>query len=688
MKPKPMTEDEIGSVVGAAIDDAISFVEAEIAPQRIRSQRYFDGQVDIGHEEGRSKVVATKCRDVVRAIKPSLMRVFLSHQRPVEFVPKKPEDVFAAEQATSYVQWLFNENHGFRLLNDVFDDAMIKKVGIVKAYYEEYGDIEIDEYTALSDEAFALIVNDPEVEVIEHSAREEEGPMGPITLHDAKVSREKAGGKICIESVPPEEFFVDASARNLETAYICGHRTEMRVGDLAQMGFDFDEVVGLGEDASAVDDEEDFARRGWVETTENKVDPSMRVVTVTECYMRMDIEGTGVPRMYSFICGGTKHKLLRHELCDEVPFAVFEVDPIPHSFFGRATVELVMPDQDAATVMLRAMLDNVNLTNTPRLIVNDARVNMDDVLNNEIGGIIRVEEMGAVQPIAVPFAAESTLPAMQYFDDLVEAKTGVSRASAGLDPDALQGATATAVAATMGAAAGQVEVIARNLAEGGMRQLFRLLLRLVHKHVSPGEMMRLNGRFVPVDPRGWNVHMDLIANVGLGTGQAEERKAVLRETLAMQRETWAQYGPGNGLVSMTQMWNTLADILAASGLHNATRYVGPMDPETEAFLIQQAEQMRQAQQGEASDPAQALVQAEQVKAQTKAQSDMARLQFEAQKFAAEHSREMRRDAAQDDRERDKMLQDLFLRAAQIVGQHDTAVDVAAVRQMQQQPRPY
>jgi hypothetical protein len=76
---KPKSRGEIESIVQAAIGDAVDFVESEISQDRIKAQRYYDGRVDIGHEDGRSKVVSTKVRDTVRAVKPSLMRVFPEH---------------------------------------------------------------------------------------------------------------------------------------------------------------------------------------------------------------------------------------------------------------------------------------------------------------------------------------------------------------------------------------------------------------------------------------------------------------------------------------------------------------------------------------------------------------------------------------------------------------------------------
>jgi hypothetical protein len=64
-----------------------------------------------------------------------------------------------------------------------------------------------------------------------------------------------------------------------------------------------------------------------------------------------------------------------------------------------------------------------------------------------------------------------------------------------------------------------------------------------------------------------------------------------------------------------------------------------------------------------------------MKAQGKMQSDMMKLQLDAQKAAA-----------QDDRERDKMAQDLFVDAAKIAGQYGTAVDVQRVKAEQDKLR--
>ena len=254
-----------------------------------------------------------------------------------------------------------------------------------------------------------------------------------------------------------------------------------------------------------------------------------------------------------------------------------------------------MDDQDASTSILRGILDNVAMTNNPRIGIVEGAVNVDDVLNNEIGAIVRMRQAGAVQDLGVPFHAGQTLSALTYMDQLVEQKTGVSRASMGLDPDAMQSTTKAAVTATIQAAAGQVEVMVRNLAVG-MRDLFGIMLRTAIKHSDEEQSMQMNGQFVQVDPRVWKADMDIGINVGLGTGREEEKMMALQQIFQVQQQVYAQYGPMNGVVTLTNIRNSLADILAASGIRNSERYFAPMTPEIEQQMMMQQQQMMMGQQ--------------------------------------------------------------------------------------------
>ncbi|BAQ90220.1 portal protein [uncultured Mediterranean phage uvMED] len=701
MKIEAMDDETVQGIIQKAVEDAVDFIEAEITEPRLKSQRYYDGEVDIGYEDGRSRVVATKCREVVKSLKPSIQRVFLSTENVVEFVPRMPEDVPMCEQMTKFANYKFMQNDGYRLLNDVFQDAMVKKCGIAKVMYEDQTKSEIHEFRNLTDEEFNYLIEPDEVTVLEHtktveaSIEDEEGLEVETVIHDVKISRQKTEGDISITSIPPEEFFVDRNARSIDDFFVIGHRTDMTIGDLLAMGFDHEEVHNLQGDMATFEAESEFERRNYAvdEDDDESVDPTSRKVVVTEAYMKLDKEGTGKPLMYCFILGGSSYKVLSCELADQVPFAVFEVDPEPHAFFGSSLVDLVMDDQDAATSMLRGVLDNVALTNNPGLEIVDGQVSVDDLLNNEIGRIVRVKQAGSIREQVVPFTAGSTLPALQYFDTLVENKTGVSKASQGLDANVLQSASATAIAATMQGAAGQAEVIARNLAEGGMRRLFKLIANSIINNSSKEEIIRLNNEFVEVDPRSWNADADMMVNVGIGTGREAEKSAVLRETLQMQMSVWQQYGPTNGLVTMTNVRNTLADLLNSVGLRNTDRYYLPVTMESEQQLIQQkqqeaAQQQMLAQGQQQTDPNQAFMATEQMKAQTRAQVDMAKLQLDAQKSASDNEFRMHELAMKDDLQRDEMVQDLAVKVAEILGKYETAVDTTAIKAEQEKVRPH
>ena len=683
--PQPMKPDQIESIVSEAVTDALDFIESEVSEDRIKAQRYFEGECDLGYEEGRSKIVATKVRDTIRALKPSLMRVFLSNDKYVQYVARTPQEVNQAETATQYIHAHFTERNGYKVMADAIHDSLLKKTGIVKVYWDTYETGQMYDLTGLTEQEYMMIAQEDGVEIVEQSVEtsmtmDEFGTEIESPIYDVKVLKRKEEGKLCVDPVPPEEFFVDRSAKSIDDFYVCGHRTEMRVGDLVAMGYDFEEVsqlTGISEHDTLAE-AEDFERRGYDQTDEEDIkDPSMRLVAVTEAYMRIDVDGTGIPQMHKVLLGGGQYRLLDYERCDDVPFAVYEVDPEPHAFFGRSVADLIIDDQDASTSILRGVLDNIAMTNNPRMSMVEGKVNIDDLLNNEIGSVVRMSEPGAVQQLTVPFSAGQVLGAAEYYDQIIEQKTGVSRASNGLDPDALQNTTATAVQMTQAAAAGHIEVIARNLAEGGVTRMFKLMLKLVAENSPDDVMMRLAGdQFAPIDPRSWNTDMAIEVNVGIGTGKEDQKAAALQSTLQTQMQIWQGYGPSNGLVGMTQIRNTLADILALGGMRNADRYYMPMNPQIEQQLVAQAQQQAaQQQQGQQDQQAQALVQAETIRAQAKAQSDMAKIQLDAQKALS-----------QDDRERDKMDQDLLIKAAEVIGKYGTAVDVERIKAMQAQPR--
>ncbi len=675
MPPRQLTDDEIQRALTRAVQEAVDHVAADVAPARIKAQRYVDGETDLGEEDGRSTVVATKARDTVRAVLPVLMRIFLQSGRPVEFSPSHAGAVAHAEQQTAYVESVIDRNRGFSLLYAAFWDALVKKNGIAKVIYCETPEVEVDEWSGLDVETVtAILAQDPDLEVLDYV----EEADGSLSL---KVSKTLTRGRIRIDAIPPETFFVSPGARSVDDfGTVIGHADPAaRAGDLVAMGFDHDQIQTLAE-VQARDDAEALERTDHAaDADEATLDPSMRRVLFTEAYMRADRDGTGVPRLHKFLCGGPDYTILRNadgtlavEPADENPFCNFVVDPIPHSFWGRSMVDILIEDQDAATSLLRGLIDSIHFANNPRTVILDGMVDEDSLLSNEYGSIWREKTTGAIREFALGATTPSAvLPAIQHFDAYIRAKTGVSDAAMGMGPDALRNTTATAADGILGAAQAVAELIARVLAETGMTDLARKVAALARQHPNPEEVIRVNGQFTPIDPRSWAAELEVKVNVGLGTGRHEDRVMGLMETIQAQMAAYQALGPGNPVVGLTEMRNAQADLLAARGLHNADRYWKPMNAEQEAQLLAQ---QAQAAQGQPQDPASlALIGAEQVKGQVALQNTQMKVQADLVKAAAK-----------DDLERDRMAQDLALAQTQQAQQ----VNEARLRAEQAAARPY
>lgn len=169
------------------------------------------------------------------------------------------------------------------------------------------------------------------------------------------------------------------------------------------------------------------------------------------------------------------------------------------------------------------MLDSLAFALYPRTGVVEGMVDIDDVLNPEVGSVIRMRQPGMVQQLDVPFLGKEAFPMVQYLDQMKTERTGQSAASQGLDPDVLQSTTRAGVMATIKGAEQHTEMIARLFAEMGFKPLFKGLLKLIIEHQDQERMVRLRNEWVPVDPRVWDATMDVSVNVGMGAGQVDEK---------------------------------------------------------------------------------------------------------------------------------------------------------------------
>ena len=667
---KGVSEDELEGIISSEIDDAIDFVDNIISPERAKAGEYYKGEPFGNEEEGRSQVVSMDVRDTVQAIMPSIMRVFFSAQNVVEFAPNGPEDVQSAKQATDYLNYcLTRDNNFFNVCYSSFKDALIRKNGIVKVWWDDDEEVETIEYEGLDAQAFAVLTSDPTIEIrdveVEYGEDYVETPdmammsTMPAT-YSCTVTRTTDRGRLAVQSVPPEEFLIDRRAKSLEDAEFVAHRRYVTISDLIRMGYELEEVEDLGFESSEdfESNQETFDRNPYASILgAGRTDLASRKVLYIEAYIYVDMNGDGVAELRRVCVGGGAYKILNNEPCDIIPFVDFCPDPEPHTFFGMSVADVVMDIQLIKSNILRNMLDSLAQSIHPRTAVVEGQVNLEDVMNTEVGGIIRMRAPGMVQPFNQPFVGQAAFPMLQYMDEIRENRTGISKAAAGLDANALQSSTRAAVAATVTAAQQHIELICRLFAENGMKNLFKKALRIITTNQDTPRMARLSNGFVPIDPRVWDANMDVLVNVALGAGTNEEKMAFLGQVAAKQEMIMQQGGLfNNPLVDIAQYRNTLAQMLALAGYKDPNVFF--KDPSTQP----------------PPQPPEPKPTPEEVLAQVQAQA----IQADIQKKAAELQLRREEMIRTDDREKDKIEADAFLRAAEINAKYSTQIDTASM----------
>ena len=611
-KPKKMTEDELASKLSQEIEQATGHMNSELSGQREDNMKYYLGEKFGNEIDGRSEIVTTDVRDTVEYIMPSLMRIFTTHQNVAEFEPQGPEDVEMAKQATDYVNYVFNrQNNGFKVLYDVFKDALISKTGIVKHYWEEKTEVSTEHYENLTEIEYQAVLANDELEVLQHTEKmvqeaqlDENGMMvsPEIISHDLKAKRTKTGGQVRVVSVPPEEFLISRRAVDIESAQFICHRVKKSVSDLILEGYDPKVVENMPSysQSQAEYNEERLARFSY---DDDAIPPdegsgANRKIWLDECYTHIDFDGDGIAELRKITKGG--NEILENIEIDYIPFSTICPLPIPHKFYGMSVADTVKDIQLIKSTIVRNILDNMYLTNNARYAVLAGQVELDDLLTSRPGGIVRMRAPGAVTPLPTPQISPDAFNMVRYLDQVREERSGVSKMTQGLNPDVLTShVTSGAISAATESAMQRTELIARIFAETGIKDVFRCIYQLVQRYEDREKMVFLNNRFVPIDPSKWKDKLNCTVNVGVGSGSQQSKMQTMSSIMNIMQGLVQNGGMGS-LVTPQNIYNAVSEFMAQSGYKNSDMFVSnpqmmpppqPPQPSIEEKVQQQKAQV-------------------------------------------------------------------------------------------------
>jgi hypothetical protein len=634
-------ETELVSRIRQEISDSLGY-DGEISIQREKAIQYYYA-LPFGNEvDGRSQYVDSTVQDTVEWIKPSLMRVFASGDEMVKFSPHGPEDVDSAKQATDYVNYVFTkDNPGWEILYSWFHDALLQKNGIIKVWWDEYEDPQREEYRNLGELEFEYLIADEDVEVIEHTEVAGNEVEGIETYHDVVIKRTSYNGKIKVENVPPDEFLISREAKGIQDARFVCHRVKKTVSELrvmypdddfevGELGAGYNEEVYNAERMARYEFDDSFA---WGSGQNENGEEALREYWLHESFIRTDYNDDGIAELRKVCTIGDY--VFSNEEIDKVPLISITPLKIPHKFFGLSVADLVMDLQLIKSTLMRNLMDNAYNQNFGRYAVLEGQANLDDLLTQRPGGVVRVKSPNAVMPLATPPLQPESFQMLGYLDEVRESRTGVNKNTQGINADALTShTTATAVNAVMTNAQSRVELIARQFAETGVKELMYCIYELLVKNQDKERMVMLRNEWIPIRPDMWDDKMDCTVSVALGNGSKDQQMSHLSQM--MQFASQAMQG-GLPIVTPENMYNLGAALIKAMGYQNVDDFLTkppppqPQQPSQEEQLAQMEMQVKQKElEIKAAD-----VQVKMQKIQMDAKKDAVDAQLKAAELALE-----------------------------------------------------
>jgi hypothetical protein len=676
-----LDDDELKALLSQEIQASVTYNNTELSGKRTRALEYYQGiMTDTPAAAGRSSIVSSDTADTIGKVLPGIVRVFTASDRMAEYEPVGKGDDKFAKEATDYCNYIFwKDNPGYRILWDATHDSLLQGNGVVKHWWDESEDCEYSEHSGMTAEQIAILTQDGG-EVVEAEADEPQmvpqqvmGPDGqpqmieqPVETFKVKLKRVNRSGTVKIECIEPEDFLLDEDATCIEDARFCAHRDEKTRSDLIEMGFKKDVIDNLPAYSRTGMQDEDTARDARYTIGYTGSD-AMQPIEIYECYIKVDVNGDGIAEtVQAYYAGaGGAGELLDWEVWDDdVPFSDIPCEPVPHRWDARSIADETMDMQRVKTVLTRQMLDNLYWVNNPMTEVELDTVENPEMLATPVFGGTVWRKKGSMatagmKPVVIPFIGDKALMGLEHFDQVIEARTGISRSTKALDPETLQNQTATASQIAQDISHSQVELIARNQAELGWKRVFKMILRIVVKHQDRPRIIRLKDEPVEMDPRFWNSGMDVTINVGLGTGSRDRDMAMLNNILNTQTAITMQLAqtgfPAEALDMLPKVIKTATKLAESSGIKNPDEYYPDINEEQLAQMKQQAMQPKTDPKIELEKAKlQMQMQLEQSKAQAAVEKERAQMLADLEVKKAEMEAEMLQEQQKLQFEREKL----------------------------------
>ena len=582
------TESNKLQAISEQLRSCYGYGSDKVGADRIAALDYYYQRPRGDEVEGCSTVVSGDLSAMVEATLAQMMEAF-SGPNLADFGAYGAEDEDQAALESATVQhYVMKVNPGYIEILQAVKDALLQRNGVMKVWINERKTVRRTTLLGVTPEviAEALTPKNPNVTVEVTSYDPDKG--------EARFRVTMRRPKMVVRAVPPENFFYLPNTDTLAETSFCAERQFDTRSDLVLMGFDKAKVYAIPAWVGSVPQASTMRVPGQTVPVRQGFDESQELVQWLECYQRRD-DGTGVSEIrrvavafpsQTSVEGGA---ILSDEPVDRVPYAIGSAIINPHELTGISLYDKLRQTQDVSTGLQRALLDNVEAVNRPKLAALDGLVNQDDLDNQRVTGTIRVRSSAqdvslAIMPLVIPDISPGLLQNLEYQRSL---RTEMGGASLDLAAGSMQ-LNDRLGSQGLDRAYSVMEQLAalmtKTLAESLIRGLFLLAHETMRGYYDYPLPIKLGGRWLAQAPMSWPVRESVTVRPGMSPGERTRRSAAL-STLAQHQTEMSARGLDNVLVGLDQYYALIMDWARSEDIPNPERYY--IDPRTQGSLQMQ-----------------------------------------------------------------------------------------------------
>lgn len=571
-----MNENELAAICHRELGQARGYDSDVLSTIRAQALDLYHGRAAAA-PEGRVQAVSLDVADALHATLAQIGPVVRSSE--IEFEAMSQEDETQAQTETDFVRISLERASGFNAIDDACFDALLIGNGWLHCYVDTKVLVTEQKFPGnLSPEQeYALTsMNVPDTKVRLRSGKEYSVAIIEKTIKTLKV-----------EVVPPESmlFSEQGSSFNLDELRFVARERLYTAAALRSKGISNEKINAL-QDASN-DETGERAREGALQN-DGEYDAEQdanRLKRVFCCYIRIQTGINRVELRHVWIGQNVGDGLLLNEPADHIPFICGSAIPMPHRITGTGFGQLLRQIQESKTHTLRQYLDNLTVMNGSRIAAVEGQVNMSDLTNGRINGVVRVRSPDAIQQLPAADIGPQAITALGYLDSVRTQRVGSSLNFTEVQAQ-LMSSSATAAAGQLS----KVELMggwfAGNIVRTLLLPLFMMTHRILRTEMAGTVMARIAGKWQQTDTSQWGERQATDIHMGMTTTEKAERLIALTQVIQLQQGIMQQGGAGI-VTDLNRLHSAMSDWIRTAQLGAPDQYL--IDPQSEESQAKQAE---------------------------------------------------------------------------------------------------